>query len=151
MKKLILISTTGESTPGMRNELIEIHKILTSFIEGNYDIKKLDMQSMKFLSILLKIHFEKYPYNKLKFFKEFISSFMERKFSLLEDIKKTITCPVLILHGAIDYVESENAKKMHSYFQNSKLIIIPNLGHLPQRKNPLLVEKYISEFLIDSK
>ena len=147
VKKLILISTTAESTPGMVNALINIKQIITNFVAFDYDTKKLDPQSMKFLSVLLKIHFEKEPYNKLKFFKFFINLFIDKNFSLLEDIKTNVSCPVLILHGSIDYVEAESAKKMHPYFQNSKLIIIPNYGHLPQRKNPLLVEKYISEFL----
>ena len=147
VKKLILISTTAESTPGMLNALKDINKIITNFIAFDYDIKKLDPQSMKFLSILLKIHSEKEPYNKFKFFKFFITLFIDTNYSLLEDIKKNITCPALILHGSIDYVEPDSAKKMHDYFQDSKLIIIPNYGHLPQRKNPLLVEQYISEFL----
>ena len=103
------------------------------------------------MRFLLKIHSESEPYNKLHFFSHFINFFINHDFSLLEDIKNTITCPVLILHGDIDYVEVENAKKMHSYFQNSSLIIIPNYGHLPQRKNPQLVEKYVSEFLFGSK
>ncbi len=147
VKKLILISTTAESTPGMLNALRDITTIINNFIAYDYDSKRLDPQSMKFLSVLLKIHHEKYPYNKFLCFRHFINIFLEKKFSLLEEIKNTITCPVLILHGNVDYVELENAKKMDSYFQNSKLIIIPNLGHLPQRKNPLLVEEYISEFL----
>lgn len=151
VKKLILISTSAESTPGMLNALIGIKKNIEDFIAFDYNIKKLDPKSMKFLSVLLKIHSETYPYNKFKFFRHFITLFIERKYSLLEDIKNTITCPVLILHGDIDYVEVENAKKMDSYFQNSKLIIIPQYGHLPQRKNPLLVEKYISEFLKGSE
>ena len=149
VKKLILISTSAESTPGMLNALIDINKIITNFIACDYDIKKLDPQSMRFLSVLLKIHSETNPYNKLKFFKHFINLFIERKYSLLEDIKTNIACPVLILHGDIDYVEVENAKKMHSYFQDSKLIVIPKYGHLPQRKNPLLVEKYVFEILQD--
>lgn len=151
VKKLILISTSAESTPGMLNALMDINKTIDNFIASDYNIKKLDPQSMKFLSVLMKIHSETYPYNKFKFFKHFITLFIERKYSLLEDLKNTIACPVLILHGDIDYVEVENAKKMDSYFQHSKLIIIPQYGHLPQRKNPLLVEKYISEFLNASK
>ena len=147
VKKLIIISTTAESSPGMRNALIDINNIINNFIACDYNFKKLDPQSMRFLSVLLKIHFETYPYTKLKFFRHFINYFIEENFSLLEDIKNKILCPVLILHGDIDYVEVENAKKMDTYFQNSKLIIIPKYGHLPQRKNPLLVEKYVSEFL----
>ena len=149
VKKLIVISTTAESSPGMTNALITINKTIDSFFAMDCNIKKLDPESMKFLSILMKIHFETSPYNKLKFFRYFINLFVEKKFSLLEDIQNNITCPVLILHGDIDYVEVDNAKKMHSCFKNSKLIIIPQYGHLPQRKNPELVKKYISEFLQD--
>ena len=147
VKKLIIISTTAESTPGMLNALIEINQKIEKFIAFDYNIKKLDPQSMRFLSVLLKIHSVKEPYDKLKFFRHFIKLFIKNKFSLLEGIKNDIICPTLILHGDMDYVEVENAKKMHSYFKDSKLIIIPNYGHLPQRKNPLLVEKFISDFL----
>jgi pimeloyl-ACP methyl ester carboxylesterase len=150
VKKLIVISTTPETSIGMNNALVSINKSIDDFIQADCNIKKLDPQSMKLLSIFMKIHSEKPPYNKLRFLRFFIDKFQKQNFSLLEAIQKNITCPVLILHGDIDYVEVENAKKMHSFYQNSQLVIIPQFGHLPQRKNPQLVEKYISKFLLTS-
>jgi pimeloyl-ACP methyl ester carboxylesterase len=150
VKKLIIISSSGKSSVGMKNALITLDKVISNFIESNYNFKLLDPSSMKLLSVLLKIHNERPPYNKFMFLKHFLSLFIERTWSILPELKEKVTCPVLIIHGEQDYIELENAKILRDTYKNSKLIIIPNTGHLPQRKNPNLIQNYISQFIMDA-
>jgi pimeloyl-ACP methyl ester carboxylesterase len=61
---------------------------------------------------------------------------------------KDIDIPTLILWGYNDIViRRSKAYKLHHDIQNSKLILIPGCGHLPQEERPKETLSYILDFL----
>lgn len=50
---------------------------------------------------------------------------------------KTIAVPTLIIWGANDpAISLEHGQKLHQDIRNSKLVIIPNCGHIPHEESP---------------
>ncbi|MGD0589812.1 MAG: alpha/beta hydrolase [Bacteroidota bacterium] len=50
---------------------------------------------------------------------------------------KTITVPTLIIWGANDpAIPLEEGQRLHQDIRNSKLVIIPNCGHIPHEESP---------------
>jgi pimeloyl-ACP methyl ester carboxylesterase len=61
---------------------------------------------------------------------------------------KTIAVPTLIIWGANDpAIPLEHGQRLHRDIQNSKLVIIPNCGHIPQEESPEETVNAISNFL----
>ena len=148
VSSLILASTTPKYSIGVVNAFSYIKSTLELFLEHSYS--KLNPEQRKFVSILQKIH-DQYnpPFEKFLGFIKYIDAFSERieDWSWLEEMKENILCPVLIIHGNKDYVSIEHAIEMDKALSNSKLVILENLGHLPHRKNPVLVQNHILNFL----
>ncbi len=65
----------------------------------------------------------------------------------IEDLK-SIAAPVLILWGEEDsWIPVRYAYEFKRYLPNSKLVILPKCGHLPQEEKPVESLQYIQEFL----
>lgn len=61
---------------------------------------------------------------------------------------KTLTQPTLIIWGEKDLlIPVENAKKFADDLPNNKLVIYPELGHVPMEENPQETLKAVKEFL----
>jgi 3-oxoadipate enol-lactonase len=59
-----------------------------------------------------------------------------------------IKCPVLIIHGANDQLISiHEAENMNQQISNSRLVIIPNAGHLPNMEQPEIYNQAIRDFI----
>lgn len=150
VSKLILISTTPQYSDGIIQSFKKIKATLELFFESSYT--KLTMEQKKFVSILQKIHYDhNTPFSKLHYLLSYVSLFLEeiKYWSWIEEMKERIIFPVLIIHGDKDFISATNAKAMHDILNKSKLVILKNFGHLPQRKDPLLVQKFIERFLKD--
>jgi 3-oxoadipate enol-lactonase len=60
-----------------------------------------------------------------------------------------IECPALIIHGADDQlIPVSEAQSMHTQLPGSRLVIIPNAGHLPNLEQPELFNQAVREFLL---
>ncbi|MDP5121596.1 MAG: alpha/beta hydrolase, partial [Spirosomaceae bacterium] len=61
---------------------------------------------------------------------------------------KTLTQPTLIIWGEKDLlIPVENARKFAADLPNNKLVIFPELGHVPMEENPEETVKAVKEFL----
>ncbi|WP_183094454.1 alpha/beta fold hydrolase [Nocardioides stalactiti] len=61
-----------------------------------------------------------------------------------------VTCPVLVVHGARDWVIPVNAaKKVHASIPHSRMLVEPRWGHCPQIQDPAGVTGLIRGFLHD--
>ncbi|MEW6649143.1 MAG: alpha/beta hydrolase [Chloroflexota bacterium] len=59
-----------------------------------------------------------------------------------------IRCPVLFIHGQADrLVPLECVREAHQRAPGSRLEILPDCGHWPQRENPRLFNKVLLDFL----
>jgi pimeloyl-ACP methyl ester carboxylesterase len=59
-----------------------------------------------------------------------------------------IQCPVLIIHGADDQlIPISEAQKMNQLIPNSRLVIIPDAGHLLNMEQPEKYNKAVREFI----
>lgn len=65
--------------------------------------------------------------------------------SLLPQVK----CPALIIHGADDHlIPVADAESMHQQLPGSRLVVIPEAGHLPNMEKPELFNQAVREFLL---
>jgi pimeloyl-ACP methyl ester carboxylesterase len=67
-----------------------------------------------------------------------------------ENKLKTIKTPTLLIWGANDnWIPLDNGKRMDALMPNSKLVVIPNSGHVPMEENPkeslLLLTSFLNE------
>ncbi|HMQ06282.1 MAG TPA: alpha/beta hydrolase [Saprospiraceae bacterium] len=63
-----------------------------------------------------------------------------------------ISCPTLIIWGAQDFwIPLENAKKFENDIPDAKVIIYPDLGHVPMEENPELTAQDVKYFLLGTK
>jgi pimeloyl-ACP methyl ester carboxylesterase len=59
-----------------------------------------------------------------------------------------VQCPVLIIHGADDQlIPVSEAQLMHQQLPGSRLVVIPEAGHLPNLEQPELFNQAVREFL----
>lgn len=60
-----------------------------------------------------------------------------------------VECPSLIIHGADDQqIPVAEAETMHQHLPGSRLVIIPEAGHLPNMEQPDVFNQAVREFLI---
>jgi len=64
---------------------------------------------------------------------------------------KSITCPVLVIHGAYDGMPLELSQKIQEHILNSKLIIIKDAGHFPFIDKPKKYTAVVGQFLKQKK
>ena len=64
---------------------------------------------------------------------------------------KSITCPVLVIHGAYDGMPLELSQKIQQHILNSKLIIIKDAGHFPFIDKPKKYTAVVGQFLKQKK
>lgn len=64
---------------------------------------------------------------------------------------KSITCPVLVIHGAYDGMPLELSQKIQHHILNSKLIIIKDAGHFPFIDKPKKYTAVVGQFLKQKK
>jgi pimeloyl-ACP methyl ester carboxylesterase len=59
-----------------------------------------------------------------------------------------IKCPALIIHGEDDQlIPVHEAQVMYQFIPNSKLILIPDAGHLPNIEQPHQFNQAVREFI----
>jgi 3-oxoadipate enol-lactonase len=59
-----------------------------------------------------------------------------------------LNLPAVVIHGKDDQIiPVEEAKQMDADLVNSKLVIIPEAGHLPNLEQPRLFNQVLQEFL----
>lgn len=59
-----------------------------------------------------------------------------------------VKCPALIIHGADDQlIPVSEAESMHQHLPGSRLVIIPQAGHLPNLEQPELFNQVVREFI----
>ncbi len=75
--------------------------------------------------------------------------FMSKELSAYDyyDNLKTISCPVLIIHGDYDGMPLKLSKKIHKHITSSSLIIIKNAGHFPFIDQPKKYKAVVGKFL----
>lgn len=75
--------------------------------------------------------------------------FMTKELSTYDfyDNLKTISCPVLVIHGGYDGMPLELSKKIHNHIANSRLIIIKDAGHFPFIDQPKKYSAVVGVFL----
>ncbi len=60
-----------------------------------------------------------------------------------------VQCPTLIVHGADDQlIPVTEAETMHQHLPGSRLVIIPDAGHLPNLEQPELFNQALREFIL---
>ncbi|GAB4350133.1 MAG: alpha/beta hydrolase [Candidatus Abyssubacteria bacterium] len=63
-----------------------------------------------------------------------------------------ITVPTLIIWGKEDtWVKPENADRFHEDIEGSRLVMIPNCGHLPQEETPTEFVMAVLDFMSDQR
>ena len=61
---------------------------------------------------------------------------------------KRIQIPTLLIWGALDrWIPLDNGKRMDELIPNSKLVVIPNSGHVPMEEHPKKSLKILKSFL----
>lgn len=75
--------------------------------------------------------------------------FMTKELSAYDfyDNLKTISCPVLVIHGGYDGMPLELSQKIHKHIDRSRLIIIKNAGHFPFIDQPKKYSAIVGAFL----
>jgi pimeloyl-ACP methyl ester carboxylesterase len=64
------------------------------------------------------------------------------------ELLNQLSCPVLIVHGIDDQlIPIAEAEHMHAVMADSKLVRIPDAGHLPNMEQPELFNRALSDFL----
>lgn len=64
------------------------------------------------------------------------------------DMLREISVPTLIVHGADDQlIPLSEARMMHKAIPHSKLVVIPNAGHIPNLENPDAYNDAVIDFL----
>jgi pimeloyl-ACP methyl ester carboxylesterase len=60
-----------------------------------------------------------------------------------------IKCPVLIIHGAYDQlIPLQEAEMMNQQITNSRLVVLPEAGHLPNMEQPEKYNQAIRDFIL---
>jgi len=94
--------------------------------------------SAKFLDLPLA----KYAY------KETVDNIIPDDVEFIEKLYKKISIPTLIIWGRDDIsIPYSFGERLHKDIKNSKFIIIPNAGHMPQEEKPKTLYKIIDRFL----
>lgn len=65
----------------------------------------------------------------------------------LKDRFKTITQPILIIHGADDSIPQSNAKTLCKNMTNARCVIVENTAHCPFDENPNRFYPLVTDFL----
>jgi pimeloyl-ACP methyl ester carboxylesterase len=65
----------------------------------------------------------------------------------LKDRFKTITQPILIIHGADDSIPQSNAKTLCKNMVNARCVIVENTAHCPFDENPNGFYPLVTDFL----
>lgn len=76
---------------------------------------------------------------------DYIANMFEERWNSLNNIKD-VECPILLLHGQHDkLIPASNSKDLHDANPKSKLVILPNVGHItyPLIEVGNLVKKFI--------
>jgi len=128
------IGIQGESLGGLVACLAFTPEIKTMVLWAPVTEKKKDVDKVLAQEGFSKEEFEKIGYiTKTKNGKDFVipkKYFDERMAVNQKEMLSKIKCPVLILHGEKDdVVPLEDSKKAIKILENSKLDIIPGLGH----------------------
>jgi len=64
------------------------------------------------------------------------------------ELATRVACPTLIVHGAEDQVvKLDDARKLHSAIQHSRLMVVEGAGHNPASRHPVKVNELIHDFL----
>ena len=80
--------------------------------------------------------------------KAFVTRMQRGGYEDQSDKIKTLTQPTLIIWGEKDLlIPVENARKFASELPNNKLVVYPDLGHVPMEENPGETVKAVKEFL----
>ena len=83
-------------------------------------------------------------------FTKVLNQFDENELKKIPTILSEIKTPTLILWGEKDpRYFPEVAKKFHKYIPNAKLIIYPNVGHMPMEENPIQSAKDFRKFVLE--
>lgn len=79
--------------------------------------------------------------------------FMTKELSAYDfyDNLKTISCPVLVVHGGYDGMPLELSQKIQNHITNAKLVIIKNAGHFPFIDNTKQYNKIVGQFIKANK
>jgi pimeloyl-ACP methyl ester carboxylesterase len=95
-------------------------------------------ESAKFLDLPLA----KYAY------KESVDDIIPDDIDYIENLYSKISIPTLIIWGRDDVsIPYKFGLRLHRAIKNSKLVIIPNVGHMPQEESPKKLLKIINRFL----
>jgi len=99
-------------------------------------------KSVKESAKLLDLPLAKYAY------KETVDSIIPDDIDFIEKLYRKISIPTLIIWGKDDIsIPYSFGKRLHKDIKNSKLVIIPNVGHMPQEEAPKILFHIIDKFL----
>jgi pimeloyl-ACP methyl ester carboxylesterase len=107
---------------------------------SNDDI--IPQSSIKKSAEFLDMPLAKYAY------KETVDSIIPDDVDFMEKLYKKISIPTLIIWGKDDIsIPHSFGIRLHHDIKNSKLVIIPNVGHMPQEEAPKILFHIIDDFL----
>ncbi len=100
--------------------------------------------SVKKSAEFLDLPLAKYAY------KETVDSIIPDDVLLIENLYKKISIPTLIIWGKDDIsISYKFGERLHRDINNSKLVIVPNTGHMPQEEKPkrtlILIDRFLSK------
>jgi len=100
--------------------------------------------SVKKSAEFLDLPLAKYAY------KETVDSIIPDDVLLIENLYKKISIPTLIIWGKDDIsISYKFGERLHKDINNSKLVIVPNTGHMPQEEKPkrtlILIDRFLSK------
>jgi len=159
VKKIILIDSVG--IDGNFNSILKIF-LNQSFIDILY--LNLIVNKQRFTEIFSSAYFNKdkisdewinfylTPFKVKNTNKVYLSLIKTQKPYDISGILSKMDLPVLIIWGGNDsWINLENAYKFNNYVKSSKLVIIPQAGHLPMEEKPEIFNDIVVNFLTDSK
>ena len=155
--KAILIDTPGfsDTTPffikSLKNPILSFIglKLLTPKFLARKIIKKTFYNNRLSIDRLLKQYtfFYSLKYNDRTMIK-MAEQLVPRNLNEIIENYKNIESEILVVWGAEDeLIDLENGKKLQSKFQKSKLIIVPECGHVPHEEKPEDFFKAIVSFI----
>lgn len=157
IEKLVLIDSMSYSQklPSMMETLnqpiigyLGIHLLDNEWIASEgykfafYNDSLIPKESVQATAAYLTFPLAKYAYL------ETVHELIPDDLTTIEKRYKEISLPTLILWGRDDVsIPVNNAYRLNSEIKNSKLKILPHVGHMPQEENPTIVSQEILKFM----
>ena len=157
LKKMILINSMAynQPLPSMLNDLktpiigyLGIHLLnnhymaLEAYKYAFWNNNKIPQPSVNYSAHLMSLPMAKYAYLQT------VNNLIPDDVQSIEHEYKKITIPTLIIWGKDDVsIHVDKAYKLHRDLKNSQIVVLPQVGHMPQEETPKSVIEVIIKFM----